>query len=150
MIKKYYTSSNKNYECLQLLKSLSLWPAEVLQIYTLHNDNVHCFSVDHLIIIIIIIIIVSMLQWFWRCMMASVRIFVLEQYLFQEVQSCKQFSWMQLKENCELWGTDNVQEQISSTILCQMEAIVFIILHIFFATHAVLKIGEHHLKILQF
>ena len=32
----------------------------------------------------------------------------------------------------------------------QMEAFVFIILQIFFATHAVLKIGEYHLDIPQF
>ena len=35
-------------------------------------------------------------------------------------------------------------------ILCQMEAIVIIVLKIHFATHAVLKIGEYHLDIPYF
>jgi len=34
--------------------------------------------------------------------------------------------------------------------LHQMEAIVFIVFQIFFATHAVMKIGEYHLDIPQF
>ena len=32
----------------------------------------------------------------------------------------------------------------------QIEAVVFVILQTFFATHAVLKIGEYHSDILQF
>ena len=48
-----------------------------------------------------------------------------------------------LSGNCELQGTGNVPGQISMDILHQMEAIVFISLQIFFATHAVLKIGEY-------
>ena len=47
------------------------------------------------------------------------------------------------EQNCELQGTDNVQGQISVHFLRQMEAIVFIILQIFFATHAFLKIDEY-------
>ena len=51
-------------------------------------------------------------------------------------------------ENCELRGTDNVQGQISkdkypSIFSPQIEPIVLIILRIFFATRAVLKIGEY-------
>ena len=53
------------------------------------------------------------------------------------------FPRVKLEENCELRGTDNVQGQISEDISPQMEAIVFVILQIFFATQAVLKIGEH-------
>ena len=48
-----------------------------------------------------------------------------------------------LAVNCELRGTDNVQGQISDIFSPQMEAIVFIILQIFFATHAIFKIGEY-------
>ena len=64
------------------------------------------------------------------------RIFVRGHYLFREANS---FPRAKLEENCELRGTDNVQGQISE----HMEAIVFIILQIFFATCAVLKIGEY-------
>ena len=42
-----------------------------------------------------------------------------------------------------LRGTDNVQAQIWSIFLSQMEAIVFVILQVFFATRVVLKIGEY-------
>ena len=41
------------------------------------------------------------------------RIFVRGHYLFQEANS---FPRAKLKENCELWGTDNVQGQISEHI----------------------------------
>ena len=47
------------------------------------------------------------------------------------------------QENCELQGTDNAQGQILSIFSPQMEAIVFVILQIFFATCAVLKFGEY-------
>ena len=43
----------------------------------------------------------------------------------------------------KLRGTDNVQGQISEVISRQMEPIMFSILPIFFATRAVLKIGEY-------
>ena len=45
----------------------------------------------------------------------------------------------------EFRKTDNVQGQVSEHIIFswQMEAVVFIILQIFFATREVLKIGEH-------
>ena len=43
----------------------------------------------------------------------------------------------------KLRGTDYVQGQISEHISPQMEAIVFLILQIFVATRAVLKIGEY-------
>ena len=36
------------------------------------------------------------------------------------------------------------KDKYSSICLLQIEAIVFIILDIFFATHMVLKIGEYH------
>ena len=39
---------------------------------------------------------------------------------------------------------DNVQHNNPSIFSCRMEPIVFIILTIFFATCAVLKIGEYH------
>ena len=42
-----------------------------------------------------------------------------------------------------LLGTDNVQGQISEHIFAQMEAIIFIILQIFFVTSAIFKIGEY-------
>ena len=44
-----------------------------------------------------------------------------------------------LGANCKLWGTDNVQEQIfeTSIFLPQMEAIVLIILQLFFAKRAI-------------
>ena len=45
------------------------------------------------------------------------------------------FPRAQLEENCELRGTDNSP---------QMETTVFIILQIFHATRAVLKIGEYN------
>ena len=46
-----------------------------------------------------------------------------------------------LSENCSLQGTDISKDKYLSIFLHQMEAIVFIILQIFFAKHAVLKIG---------
>ena len=61
-------------------------------------------------------------------------------YLFREANS---FPRAKLEENCELRGTDNVQGQISEHISPQMEAIVFIILPMFFATRSVLKTGEY-------
>ena len=68
------------------------------------------------------------------------RIFVRGHYLFLVAHS---FPRAKLEENCELRGTDNVRGQISEHIFAQMEAIVFIILQNFFATHAVLKTGEY-------
>ena len=70
------------------------------------------------------------------------RIFVRGHYLFREANS---FPRAKLEENWELRGTDNVQGQISEHIFapCQMATIVFIILQIFFATRADLKIGEY-------
>ena len=68
------------------------------------------------------------------------RIFVRGHDLFREANS---FPRGKLEENCELRGTDNVQGQISEHISTQMEAIVFIILQIFFATCTVLKIGGY-------
>ena len=54
------------------------------------------------------------------------RIFVRGHYLFREANS---FPRVKLEENCELQGL--------------LATIVFIILQIFFAMHAVLKIGEY-------
>ena len=68
------------------------------------------------------------------------RIFVRRHYLFRESNS---FPRAQLEENCELRVTDNVQGQYPSIFSPQMEAIVFIILQIFSATRAVLKIGGY-------
>ena len=49
-----------------------------------------------------------------------------------------------LEGKCELRGTVNVRVGlISEHIFAQMEAFVLIILQIFFATRAVLKIGEY-------
>ena len=59
------------------------------------------------------------------------------------LREAKGFARAYLEENCEPLGTDNVQGQISDHISRQMEAIVFIILQIFFATCAVLKIREY-------
>ena len=42
------------------------------------------------------------------------------------------------------------KDKYPSIFSSQMEAIVFIILQMFFATHSVLKIGEYHLDIPQF
>ena len=47
-------------------------------------------------------------------------------------------------ENPSLLRINNVRGQISKHIFAPMEAIVLIILHIFFATRAVLKIGEYY------
>ena len=60
------------------------------------------------------------------------KIFVRGHYLFQVV-------------NCELLRTNNVQGKYLSIFSPQMEAIVFIILQIFFGTCAVMKIGEYSL-----
>ena len=68
------------------------------------------------------------------------RIFVRGHCLFREADG---FPRAKLEENCELRGTDNVQGKISEHIFAQMAIIVFIILQIFFATLAVLKIGEY-------
>ena len=68
------------------------------------------------------------------------RISVCGHYLFREANS---FLKMKLEENCELRGTDNAPGQISSILSPQMEDIVFVILQIFFAMHAVLKFGEY-------
>ena len=61
------------------------------------------------------------------------QIFVRGRYLFREANS---FPRAKLEENCELRGTDNVQGQISEHIfkVKSVEAFVFIILQIFFAT----------------
>ena len=42
------------------------------------------------------------------------------------------------------------KDKYLSIFSCQMEATVFIMPQIFFATQAVLKIGEYHLDITQF
>ena len=55
----------------------------------------------------------------------------------------RECSLWQPEENCECRGTDNVQGQVSEYIFAQMEAIVFILLQIFFGMHTVLKIGEY-------
>ena len=55
----------------------------------------------------------------------------------------RSFSRAKLEENSELQGTGNVQGQYPSIFLLQMEAIVFIILQIFFETRAIFKIGEY-------
>ena len=93
------------------------------------------------------------------------RIFVLGNYVPGSSQ--ESFPRAMFSENCSLLGTDNVREQISEHIFApnggyqapdeeqimskdkylsifspQMATIVFIILQIFFATRAVLKIGE--------
>ena len=49
-------------------------------------------------------------------------------------------------ENCELWGTDNVQGQISKHIFAPNRGYCVS----FFTTRAVLKIGEYHSDIFQF
>ena len=61
-------------------------------------------------------------------------------YLFREVNS---FPRVKLEENCELRGTDNVRGQISVRIFDPNGGHCFIILQIFFATRAVLKIEEY-------
>ena len=68
------------------------------------------------------------------------RISVHGHYLFREANS---FLKTKLKENCELWGTDNAQGQISSIFSPQTEAIVFVVLQIFFGTCTVLKFEEY-------
>ena len=69
------------------------------------------------------------------------RIFVRGHYLSREANS---FPRAKLEENYELRGTDNVQGQKYPSIFSgQMATIVFVILEIFFATRAVLKIGEY-------
>ena len=66
------------------------------------------------------------------------KIFVQQHYLFWEAR-------VKLEENCELWGTDNVQGQnnIQTYFLSQMEAMVFIILQIFIATGKLVKYLYH-------
>ena len=69
------------------------------------------------------------------------RIFVRGHYLFRDANS---FSRAQLEENCELRGTDNVQDKYPSIFSLQMEAIVFINYPSnLYAMRAVLKIGEN-------
>ena len=68
------------------------------------------------------------------------QVFVRGHYLFREANS---FPRAKLEENCELRGTDNVQGQISEHIFAPNGNFVFIIVQIFFATSAVLKIGEY-------
>ena len=68
------------------------------------------------------------------------RIFVRGHYLFREANS---FPRAKLEENCELRGTDNVQGQISEHIFAPNGGHCFVILQIFFATRAVLKIEEY-------
>ena len=69
------------------------------------------------------------------------RIFVRRHYLFQEANS-KTVSF----EQQEVLSKD----KYSSIFSRQMEAIIFIMIQIFFTMHAVLKIEEHHLDIPQF
>ena len=60
------------------------------------------------------------------------------------VPRSEQFSESRARKNCELRGADNVQGQFKypSIVSPQMEAIVFIILQISFASRVVLKIGD--------
>ena len=67
------------------------------------------------------------------------RIFV-RGHLFREANS---FPRAKLEENCELRGTDMSKDKCPNIFLPQMEAIVFTILQIFFATRAVLKTGGY-------
>ena len=70
------------------------------------------------------------------------RIFVGGHYLFREANSLPR---AKLEETYELRGTDNVQGQMSEHIFAPNEGycLRFIILQIFFATRAALKIGEY-------
>ena len=45
---------------------------------------------------------------------------------------------------------EQIMSKYPSTFLSEIGAVAFIILQIFFATHAVLKIGEYHSDIPQF
>ena len=65
---------------------------------------------------------------------------IIGHYLFLEVNS---FPRAKLEENCELRGTGNDQGQLSEHFSPKMEAIVFIVLQIFFATRTVLNTGEY-------
>ena len=67
------------------------------------------------------------------------RIFV-RGHLLREANS---FPRAKLEENCELRGTDMSKDKCPNIFLPQMEAIVFTILQIFFATRAVLKTGGY-------
>ena len=58
--------------------------------------------------------------------------------------------WGEQFSESVVWGTYKVCGQISEYILRQMKAIVLIIFQIFFETHTVLKIVEHHSDIIQF
>jgi len=64
------------------------------------------------------------------------RIFVCGHYLFREANSLRSRKTVSFKE--QIMSKD----KYPSTFSRKMEAIVFIILQIFFATRAVLKIGE--------
>ena len=60
---------------------------------------------------------------------------IIGHYLFREENS---FPRAQLEENCELRGTDIMsKDKCPSKFLPQMEAIVFVILKIYFVTLAV-------------
>jgi len=65
------------------------------------------------------------------------RIFVCGHHLFREANSLRSRKTVSFKE--QIMSKD----KYPSTFLHKMEAIVFIIHQIFFATRAVLKIGEH-------
>ena len=54
------------------------------------------------------------------------RIFVLGHYLFLEAHS---FPRATLSVNCSLLRTDNIRGQISKHILCQMKAVVYILIN---------------------
>ena len=68
------------------------------------------------------------------------RIFVRGHYLFREAN---RFPKATLEESCELLGTDYVQGQISEHIFASNGGYCLITFQIFFATRAVLKIGEY-------
>ena len=77
------------------------------------------------------------------------RIFVRGHYLFREENS---FPRAKLEETYELRGTDNVQGQMSEHIFAPNGGycLLFILLQIFFAKRAVLKIGEYSRIFLSF
>ena len=68
------------------------------------------------------------------------RIFVRGHSLFREANS---FPRAKLEENCDYQEQIMAKDKYLSIFSCQIVTIVFIILQIFFATHAVLKIGEY-------
>ena len=64
----------------------------------------------------------------------------------KSVPRCEQFSEREVRQNCELWGTDNVQGQVSKHILRLLCLIIILDLQ----KMQDLKIGEYHPDIPQF